>query len=79
MATWGENIVEEEVERYELVGVHVPVQNRNGKLPYCIYHKARNNDGTVRNGIRCGVNQWLCENCGNASGECFPRRQNRRR
>ena len=45
------------VERRDQVfSYRIPISNGGGALPYCIYQK----------GLRCGVDRWLCHNCGNA-------------
>jgi len=37
----------------------IPISLGSGALPHCIYRK----------GLRCGVDRWLCQNCGEACNE----------
>jgi len=79
MTSWSESIklpVFPENNDMLSVGTHVPVSIKGGRLPYCIYNKPGvNDDGTIRIGLRCGVERYLCADCGKAGGECFTRKQ----
>jgi hypothetical protein len=52
-----------------VIGRSVPLNAVKGKQPYCINQRP-SKDGTVQ-GVRCGVERWMCRNCEDA---CIPYR-----
>ena len=52
----GDKSLEAVERRAVLFSDKIPISNGGGAQPHCIYRK----------GLKCGVDRWLCQNCGEA-------------